>query len=44
MARSKHSVLTAPDRFERRAARRQTPVVRRQSTRSAVVLAALQEA
>ena len=43
MARSTHASYTAADRFERRASRRQRPIVRRQHTRSAVVLAALKE-
>lgn len=43
MARSTHATYTAVDRFERRAQRRQRPVVRRQHTRTAVVLAALVE-
>lgn len=44
MARSTRTVYTAAERFERQANRRQRPVERRQSTRSAVVLAALAEA
>lgn len=43
MARSTHSTYTAADRYERRALKRQRPTIRRQSTRSAVVAAALQE-
>ncbi len=43
MARSNHATLSAADRWERRADRRPRPVTRRQTTRSAVILAALQE-
>ena len=43
MSKSVHATYTAVDRFGRRAQRRQRPVVRRQHTRSAVVLAALKE-
>lgn len=42
MARSTHSTYTAADRYERRATRRQRPVVRRQNTRHAIVAAALE--
>jgi len=43
MARSTRTTYTAADRYERRATRRQRPTVRRQSTRHAVVAAALVE-
>jgi hypothetical protein len=35
--------MTAADRWERKASRRRRPVTRRQSTRSAIILAALAE-
>ncbi len=43
MAHTLHAVQTADQRAERRAARKPRPTVRRQSTRTAVVLAALAE-
>jgi len=43
MARSDHATYTAADRYERRASRRRVTVLRRQRTRSAIVLAALRE-
>jgi len=44
MARSNHAQYTAADRFERRAARRQRAVVRREGTRYVAIRNALQEA
>lgn len=44
MARSTHPRYTAVDRYERRSQRRQQVATRRTGTRSAVILAALQEA
>jgi hypothetical protein len=43
MARATRTTYTAADRYERRATRRQRPTVRRQSTRVAVLAAALAE-
>jgi len=43
MARSTHAHYTAADRFERRAARKPRLIVRRSSTRTAVVALAIRE-
>ncbi len=43
MAHTLHAVQTADQRAERRAARKPRPTTRRQSTRTAVVLAAITE-
>ncbi len=43
MAHTLHAIQTADQRAERRAAHKPRPTVRRQNTRTAVVLAALTE-